>query len=133
MQFRKELAEFEKAAGGTAVSVQSPSTADTVPTATPPEVRPTDPTAPPATTPPTATPPSTTPPSTTTPPATAAPTTTPETGAQMAGNAEILRHIAAIEAMLKVEDDSGGVTLTKVQLEQLRTHLASLRAAIEKK
>lgn len=116
MRFRNELAEFEKAAGGTAASVQNPSTADTVPAATPPEVRPTDPTTPPSTTPPSATPP-------------------PQgaTGMQTPGNAEVMRHIAAIEAMLKAEDDSGGVTLTKVQLEQLRTHLVSLRQAIEKR
>jgi hypothetical protein len=139
MQFRKQLAEFEKAAGGTGASVQTPSTADTVPSATPPEVtRPTDPTTPPTTTPPATTPPATTPPATTPPettPSAATPpagTTTPA-GEQAVDRVEILRHIAAIEAMLKVEDDSGGVTLTKLQLEQLRVHLANLRQAIEKR
>lgn len=136
MRFRNELAEFEKAAGGTAASVQNPSTADTVPAATPPEVRPTDPTTPPSTTPPSTTPPSTTPPATT-PPSTTPPSATPPpqgaTGMQTPGNAEVMRHIAAIEAMLKAEDDSGGVTLTKLQLEQLRTHLVSLRQAIQKR
>jgi hypothetical protein len=32
--------------------------------------------------------------------------------------------------MLKPEDDSGGITLTRAQLEQLRTHWAALKAAI---
>jgi hypothetical protein len=32
--------------------------------------------------------------------------------------------------MLKSEDDSGGITLTKAQLEQLRTHWAALKASI---
>ena len=136
MQFRRQLAEFEKAVGGTAASVQSPSAADTAPAATPPEVtRPTDPTAPPATTPPATTPPATPPPATTPPSGTepTMPTTQGTAGAQAAGNAEIMRHIAAIEAMFKAEDDSGGVTLTKLQLEQLRAHLANLRQAIEKR
>jgi hypothetical protein len=120
MTLRRQLSEFEKAAGGTAATQTS---------ANP---RPEDPpaaTTPPATTtPPTTTPPSTTPPATT-PPSTTPPTTEP----QAAGSTDVMRHIAAIEAMLKSEDDSGGLTLTKAQLEQLRTHLAALRQSLEKK
>jgi hypothetical protein len=43
-----------------------------------------------------------------------------------------VRHIAAIEALLKSEDDSGGLTLTKMQVEQLRTHWAALKSALHK-
>jgi hypothetical protein len=109
VELRLQLKEFEKAATGGVTS-------DPAASATPS----------PMTTPPSATPPSTTPPSTT--PPTGTPAT--EAPAQAAGNAEIARHIAAIEAMLKSEDDSGGITLTKAQLEQLRTHWAALKASI---
>jgi hypothetical protein len=134
LTLRTQLTEFEKAAGGTAAT---PATSNP---------RPEDPpaaTAPPATTPPTTTPPATTPPSTTppatTPPATTPPATEPQTatpttqGTQAVGNADLMRHIAAIEAILKSEDDSGGLTLTKAQLEQLRTHLTALRQGLDKK
>jgi hypothetical protein len=103
VELRLQLKEFEKAATGGVTS-------DPAASATPTPM-----TTPPSTTPPTATPETT--------PATEAP-------AQAAGNAEIARHIAAIEAMLKSEDDSGGITLTKAQLEQLRTHWAALKASI---
>lgn len=124
-ELRRQLSEFEKAAGGGAPA-QSPATA-----ANP---APTDPSAPPAappSTPPAAAPPSTVQP--TAPTDTAPQGTTGAPAAPATGNAEIVRHIAAIEAMLKSEDDSGGVTLTKLQLEQLRAHLAGLRQAIEKR
>lgn len=114
VELRLQLKEFEKAATG---GVTSDPAASATPT--------------PMTTPPSTTPPSTTPPSTMPPSGT--PETTPATAeapAQAAGNAEIARHIAAIEAMLKSEDDSGGITLTKAQLEQLRTHWAALKASI---
>lgn len=115
VELRLQLREFEKAATGGVTS-------DPAASATPA----------PMTTPPSATPPSATPPSATPPAAT--PETTPATATaapgQAAGNAEIARHIAAIEAMLKSEDDSGGITLTKAQLEQLRTHWAALKASI---
>jgi hypothetical protein len=52
---------------------------------------------------------------------------------QATGNADLVRRIGAIEALLKAEDDSGGLTLTKAQLEQLRAHVAALRQGIEKK
>jgi hypothetical protein len=108
VELRLQLKEFEKAATGGATS-------DPASSATPT----------PMTTPASPTPPPTTPP-------TATPETTPAPGApaQAAGNADIARHIAAIEAMLKPEDDSGGITLTRAQLEQLRTHWAALKAAI---
>jgi hypothetical protein len=109
VELRLQLKEFEKAATGGVTS-------DPAASATPA----------PMTTPPSTTPPSTTPPSTT--PTTGAPAM--EAPTQAAGNAEIARHIAAIEAMLKSEDDSGGITLTKAQLEQLRTHWAALKASI---
>ena len=119
VELRLQLREFEKVATRGATS-------DPAASATPAPATPT-----PMTTPPSTTPPSSTTPPTTTPP-TGAPETTPaaEAPAQAAGHAEIARHIAAIEAMLKSEDDSGGITLTKTQLEQLRTHWAALKASI---
>lgn len=109
VELRLQLKEFEKAAGGAT----------------------SDPAASPAPTPMTTPSTSSATPASPTPPA-ATPETTPatEAPAQAAGNADIARHISAIEAMLKSEDDSGGITLTKAQLEQLRTHWAALKAAI---
>jgi hypothetical protein len=118
VELRLQLKEFEKAATGGVTS-------DPAASATPTPM-----TTPPSTTPPSTTPPSTTPPSTTPPSGTPETTPTTEAPGQAAGNAEIARHIAAIEAMLKSEDDSGGITLTKAQLEQLRTHWAALKASI---
>lgn len=120
VELRRQLSEFEKAAGGGAA-------ADPSAMATPPASAPTTAT-PPAGAPPAATPPSSTPP-------TGAPETAPAAQAPAgsqpaAGNADVMRHIAAIEALLKSEDDSGGLTLTKAQVEQLRTHWAALKAAI---
>jgi len=112
VELRRELSQFEKAAGATgATSPDNPAmTAPASPTTPYPS----------------------------TPPSTAAPTGTPETtpaagtstSQSPAGNAEIMRHIAAIETLLKSEDDSGGITLTKMQLDQLRTHWAALKSAI---
>jgi hypothetical protein len=105
VELRLQMREFEKAAGGDATSDPAASTTPT-----------------PMTTPPSATPPA------------GAPETTPATEAaapaQTFDDADIARHISAIEAMLKSEDDSGGITLTKAQLEQLRTHWAALKASI---
>jgi hypothetical protein len=100
VELRLQLKEFEKAATGGATGQPEASATPT----------------------PMMTPPSTTPP-------TGAPATEPAAPAQ-AGNADIARHIAAIELLLKSEDDSGGITLTKAQLEQLRTHWAALKASI---
>jgi hypothetical protein len=146
VELRAQLSEFEKAAsGGTQAPTADPSAMATPPSSTPPSATPPSATPPSAvpssSTPPSATPPSATPPSST-PPTAAPPAGTPETtpsaqtpaGAQpAAGDAEIVRHIAAIEALLKAEDDSGGLTLTKMQVEQLRTHWAALKAAIDRK
>ena len=69
-------------------------------------------------------------------PPTAQPTqTTGTSGAATTtqGTSDVMKHVAAIEALLKMQDDSGGLTLTKAQVEQLRTHWAALRTAIEKK
>ena len=154
VDLRRQLSEFEKAAGGGANTATAPSASPdpnvpvtTQPMTTPPSSTPPS-TTPPATTPPSSTPPSSTPPSSTppssTPPSTTPPPTDPQsttpapaaqgtTGTQAAGNADVIRHIAAIEAMLKLEDDSGGLTLTKAQVEQLRAHVAALRQALDKK
>jgi len=133
MTLRRQLSDFEKAAGGTAATQTSANPRpEDPPAATPPPAT----TTPPTTTPPSTPPPATTPPSTT-PPTTEPQTTTPAaqgaSGAQAADSTDVMRHIAAIEAMLKSEDDSGGLTLTKAQLEQLRTHLAALRQSLDKK
>jgi hypothetical protein len=139
VELRKNLSEFEQAAGGSASASDTPAPATTpadpnTPATAPPA------TAPPATAPPTATPPTAPPPTTTepgaTPPTSTPPSATPEpgaAGAQASGNAEVMRHVAAIEALLRLEDDSGGLTLTKAQVEQLRTHWAALRQALDKK
>jgi hypothetical protein len=42
-----------------------------------------------------------------------------------------MRHVTAIEALLKMQDDSGGLTLTKTQVEELRTHWDALRVALQ--
>lgn len=58
--------------------------------------------------------------------------TAPAPQGAASGSADVMRHVAAIEGMLKMQDESGGLTLTKAQVEQLRTHWAALRTAIEK-
>lgn len=116
VELRRQLHEYEKAAGGTV----APSASATMnPAATDPNAP-----APPATTTPPSTPPSTAPAAGTAPPS--------STASGSAASAEVMRHLEAIEALLKTEDDSGGVTLTKAQLEQLRLHLASLRQGLSK-
>jgi hypothetical protein len=57
----------------------------------------------------------------------------PQSTTTQSGNADIARHVAAIEALLKMQDDSGGLTLTKAQVEQLRTHWAALRTILERR
>lgn len=105
LEMRKNLADFERVAGGGAAS---PSISA--------------PAAPPAATAPTATT------AMATTPATATPT---DTAAAPAAHAGAMSHIAAIEAMLKRSDDSGGLTLDKAQADMLRTHLAELRKLLE--
>ena len=50
-----------------------------------------------------------------------------------AGSQDLMKHVAAIDAMLRMQDDSGGLTLTKAQVEQLRTHWAALTAALTRR
>jgi hypothetical protein len=135
VELRSHLKQFERAAGGGAAATAG---TQTDPGATDPTSPPTM--TPPAGTPPTTTPPATTPPTTTpptaTPPATApqtSPATQGTTGTEPGNNAEAMRHIAAIEALLQMQDESGGLTLTKAQVEQLRTHWAALKVAIDKR
>jgi hypothetical protein len=132
IELRRNLSEFEKAAGGGApasgstAATSSTGTSSTTPPAT------TDPSTPATTTP--ATPTTTPPTASSTTPSSQTPGAQGTTGAQStAGNAEVMRHIAAIEALLKLEDEGGGLTLTKAQVEQLRTHWAALKASIDKK
>jgi hypothetical protein len=161
VELRSQLKEFERAAGGSTAATTGTQTdpaatnpnmppTTTPPTGTPPSSTPPTGT-PPSSTPPTGTPPSSTPPAGTppssTPPSTTPPSTTPPggmtppttaategmTGTQPASNADVMRHIAAIEGLLKMQDESGGLTLTKAQVEQLRTHWAALKVAIEKR
>ena len=66
------------------------------------------------------------------------PTGTPDPAAAQgmqpaAGNAEVMWHVAAIEALLKLEDEGGGLSLTKAQVEQLRSHFTALRQALDRK
>jgi hypothetical protein len=123
VELRRHLTAFEKAAGGGSMASSSAaastsatdpagSTMATPPASTAPEQKPT----------------STQPAQTTG----TAGTATPTQGTA-AANADVMKHVAAIEALLKMQDDSGGLTLTKAQVEQLRTHWAALRSAIEKK
>ncbi|MBA2304951.1 MAG: hypothetical protein H0W08_20295 [Acidobacteria bacterium] len=131
VELRRNLSDFEKAAGGGAASAStSPSATTTEPSAPAP--------APAASsTPPAAG--SMTAPGATPPAATSSTTASPQTSAAQGatqpttGNADIMRHVAAIEALFKLEDEGGGLTLTKAQVEQLRSHWAALKGSIEKK
>ena len=42
-----------------------------------------------------------------------------------------MRLIAAIETLLKMENEGGGLTLDKTQAETLRTHLAELKKLLD--
>ena len=140
VELRRHLTAFEKSAGGGSAASTGGAGTGTAGT--------TDPAAsttanPPATTTPeqkpTPTQPAATQPATTQPAATQPTQTTGTSGSATTtqgtatGNADVMKHVAAIEALLKMQDDSGGLTLTKAQVEQLRTHWAALRSAIEKK
>ncbi len=130
VELRSHLRQFERAAGGSTAGTTG---TQTDPAATNPNVPAT--TTPPAGTPPSTTPPSTTPPSTTPPTGTdpSSPATTGTTGMETGNNADVMRHLTAIETLLMMQDESGGLTLTKAQVEQLRTHWAALKVAIEKR
>ena len=62
-------------------------------------------------------------------------TTTPnqQTTTAQGNQAELAKHLAAIETLLQTTDESGGLTLTKVQVEQLRTHWAALRQILNER
>jgi len=127
VDLRRSLTAFEKAASGGAAST-SPAAATSA----------TDPASSAATQPAatsSATPSAATPSATTQTTGTSGTTATPSSATQgeASSNADVMKHVAAIEAMLKMQDDSGGLTLTKAQVEQLRVHWAALRTAIEKK
>ena len=110
-EMRKSLAAFERASGGgeaVAAAKDAPAPAPTKPAE--PTSPPTEPTAPPATA--------------------AAPASEP---APAAAASDALSHVAAIEALLKSQNESGGMTLDKAQVELLRTHIAELRKLLEKK
>lgn len=127
--FRQNLSAFEKAAGGATAS----SATATTPAASTSPASSAAPSTPPASTEPTPSPAAPSTPATTMPPATTSSSAAAPSGeaAPSSANAEAMRHIAAIEALLKLEDESGGLTLTKAQVEQLRSHWAALRTAIK--
>ena len=113
VEMRKHLAEFEKAAsGGVTATPASAANVEDPPT-TPPNT-------PPATSPTTPTPTGTT-------------GTTAPSDPQKTAQADWMRHVTAIEAMLKSQDESGGLTLDKAKVEMLRTHLAELRKLLERR
>ena len=111
VEMRKSLAAFERASGGGAAAAATPDAPAPAPT------KPAEPTSPPT--------------EPTSPPATAAaPASEP---APAAAATDALTHVAAIEALLKSQNESGGMTLDKAQVELLRTHIAELRKLLEKK
>lgn len=123
LEMRKHLAEFEKASGGTPAA--APANVEDQPTSTPATpTAPTTPTAPPTPTAPT-TPAPTGTPGTTPAPATAA--------TEQPAQVDWMKHMNAIELMLRSQDESGGLTLDKAKVEMLRTHLAELRKLLERK
>jgi len=138
IELRRHLAEFEKAAGGS-VSVSGTAAAGTTGATASGTVTGT---ASGTTTGTTATGTTGTTGTTTAPTATGTATGTAGsttgqaaagTAAQGHNHAEIMRHVAAIETLLKMEDEGGGLTLTKAQVEQLRTHWAALKQLLDHK
>lgn len=107
VEMRKLLAEFERAAGGGAAATVSAAAPAAAPT-TSPKAAAEPPTAPAATAPAAGT-----------------------TATAQSASSEPLRHVAAIEALFKSQNESGGVTLDKTQVELLRTHIAELRKLLE--
>ena len=61
------------------------------------------------------------------------PAATASTPPAQAGSQDLMKHVAAMDALLRMQDDSGGLTLTKAQVEQLRTHWAAIQAALQKR
>jgi len=119
VELRKHLAEFERVAtgGGASSSATTPSASSSA----------TTPSASSSTTTPSASGSTTTP--------SASGTTEPSTASSAAAapQAESLRLIAAIESMLKSQNEGGGLTLDKTQADMLRTHLADLKRLLEVK
>ena len=113
VEMRKHLAEFEKAASGGVTTTPTAAANVEDPPTTPPN-----------------TPPTTSP---TTPMPTGTTGTTPPSDPQKTAQADWMRHVTAIEAMLKSQDESGGLTLDKAKVEMLRTHLAELRKLLERR
>ncbi len=129
VELRKNLAEFERVASGggassssAAASSASPASASSSSSAAPSSASPSS-----------ATPSSTTT-SASTPSTTAATSSSsdPAAGSTAAApQTESLRLIAAIESMLKSQNEGGGLTLDKTQADMLRTHLADLKRLLE--
>jgi hypothetical protein len=117
VELRNNLSQFEKAAGGGAAPAAQPD-----PTA--PAKPATEPTEPPR--------PTTEPPKPTTEPTTP-PAKTEPAPAQATSASDALTHLAAIEALLKAQNESGGLMLDKSQVEILRNAVAELRKILEKK
>ena len=107
VEMRKHLGEFEKAASGGVTTTPTSAANVEDPPPTPPN-----------------TPPTTSP---TTPMPTGTTGTTPPSDPQKTAQADLMRHVTAIEAMLKSQDESGGLTLDKAKVEMLRTHLAEIK------
>ena len=115
VELRKNLADFERIAAGAAPSSSSAAAASS---ATPSSSS--------------AAPSSTTSTSAATSTSPAAASADPSASASAAApHAESMRLIAAIESMLKSQNEGGGLTLDKTQADMLRTHLADLKRLLE--
>jgi len=109
VELRKNLVDFERIASGTPATSASSATAPGTPAGT-----------------------SGTTPSTATPAATAPASADPAAASTAAApHAESMRLIAAIESMLKSQNEGGGLTLDKAQADMLRTHLADLKKLLD--
>lgn len=106
VELRKNLADFERVASGGATASGAP---------TPSAASPTSSTASPTS--------SAASPAASSDPAAAS--------AAAAPHAESMRLIAAIESMLKSQNEGGGLTLDKAQADMLRTHLADLKRLLD--
>lgn len=130
VEFRTHLSQFEKAAGSAPAESSAAAATPSAPSATPsaPSATPSAPSSTPSA--PSAAP--------STPPAEQS-AATPQRSESMGQNTA-LGHVDAIEAILNARaagstqaPASGGITLDTAQVEQLRSHLAQLRKALEKK
>ena len=118
VELRKHLSEFERVASGGAASASAApaaggatGTSGTTPAASTPTATPS------ASTSSAATP--------------SASSEQPTTATAASPQTESLRLIAAIESMLKSQNEGGGLTLDKTQTDMLRTHLADLKRLVE--